>query len=171
MKPDLFWIPGPWAGKLAVMTRPRGGDWIEEEIAAWSRAQVDVVVSLLEWDEAEQLDLSREGKLAAESGVQFISFPIPDRGVPGSTTEALEMLARVAAAVESGKNVAIHCRQGIGRSGLIAAALLVRSGLAADEAIETVSKARGIAIPETPAQSAWIRNVPVQQLTQLRSAT
>ena len=57
MKPDLFWIPGPWRGRLAVATRPRGGDWLEDEAIGWRRAGIDVIVSLLEEDEAAQLDL------------------------------------------------------------------------------------------------------------------
>src|SRR5215472_3508891 len=58
MKPDLFWIPGPWRGRLAVATRPRGGDWLEDELRSWREAGVDLSVSLLEPDEAAQLDLS-----------------------------------------------------------------------------------------------------------------
>jgi len=52
MNPDLFWIPGPWRGRLAVATRPRGGDWLADEAAGWRRAGLDVVVSLLENEEA-----------------------------------------------------------------------------------------------------------------------
>ena len=43
MNPDLFWIPGPWRGRLAVATRPRGGDWLEDEVNGWRRAGLDVV--------------------------------------------------------------------------------------------------------------------------------
>jgi hypothetical protein len=51
MNPDLFWIPGPWRGRLAVVMRPRGGDRLEDEADAWRRAGLDVIVSLLEKDE------------------------------------------------------------------------------------------------------------------------
>lgn len=40
MKSDLFWINGPWPGRLAIMPRPRSGDWLEDEIQAWSGAAV-----------------------------------------------------------------------------------------------------------------------------------
>ena len=125
MKPDLFWIPGPWRGKLTVAARPRGGDWLEDEVSAWHRAGLDVVVSLLEKDEASELELAREGEAVESNSVQFISFPIPDRGVPAFTRDALALLTSVAAALDEGKNVAVHCRQGIGRAGLLAASLLV----------------------------------------------
>src|ERR1700722_5692319 len=117
MKPDLFWIRGPWRGRLVVASRPRGGDWLGDEAAGWRRAGIDVVVSLLEADEAVQLSLAQEGEVARLNGIDFISFPIPDRGVPASLPPTLSLLAAIAGALDNGKNVAIHCRQGVGRSG------------------------------------------------------
>ena len=37
MNPDLFWITGPWRGRLAIATRPRGGEWLGDEIRGWRR--------------------------------------------------------------------------------------------------------------------------------------
>jgi len=164
MNPDLFWIPGPWQGKLAVITRPRGGDWLEDEVSAWRRSGIDVVVSLLEKDEAAQLELGREGAVAKSKSVEFISFPIPDRGVPASTRDALSLLGKIATKLEEGKNVAIHCRQSVGRSGLVAAGLLVTSGMSVDKAIDAVSTARGQTIPETHEQRQWIKHLPSELL-------
>jgi protein-tyrosine phosphatase len=164
VKPKLFWIPGPWRGKLAVAGRPRGGDWLEDEIKGWRQGGLDVVVSLLEEDEAAQFELAHEGEVAEPKGVRFISFPIPDRGVPASTREALSLFSEVAAALEEGKNVAVHCRQGIGRSGLVAAGVLLTSGMGVDKALEVVSAARGEAIPETPTQLQWIKHLPSEKL-------
>lgn len=65
----------------------------------------------------------------------------------------------IAAALGQGKSVAVHCRQGLGRSGLIAAGLLTMSGIGAEKAIEVVSGARGEAIPETQAQRNWIQQL------------
>jgi protein-tyrosine phosphatase len=168
MNPDLFWIPGPWRGKLAVISRPRGGDWLEDEVKAWRRAGLDVVVSLLEKDEAAQLELRHEGDMAKSENVQFISFPIPDRGVPTSTKDAISLLGEIAAKLEEGKNVAIHCRQSVGRSGLVAAGLLVTSGMGVDKAIDAVSTARGQTIPETPVQLQWIKQLPSGYLAPTR---
>jgi len=164
MKPKLFWIPGPWRGKLAVASRPRGGDWLEDEINGWRKEGLDVVVSLLEKDEAAQFELDHESEVAESKGVRFISFPIPDRGVPASTREALFLFSTIAAALEEGKNVAVHCRQGIGRSGLIGAGVLLTSGMGVDKALEVVGAARGETIPETPAQLQWIRHLPSEHL-------
>jgi protein-tyrosine phosphatase len=160
MNPDLFWIPGPWRGRLAVVARPRGGEWIEDEAAGWRRAGLDTVVSLLENDEAAQLQLAHEREAAELKGIDFISFPIPDRGVPASMPAVISVLKRIVGALENGKNVAVHCRQSVGRSGLIAAGALIASGVGTDKAIDVVSTARGVTVPETRAQLEWLRHLP-----------
>jgi protein-tyrosine phosphatase len=159
--PELFWVPGPWRGRLAVSTRPRGGDWLEDEVRAWHRAGVDIVVSLLEQAESEQLDLHQEQTLAETNGLRFLSFPIPDRGVPSSAKAAVQLLKDLTHALEQGKHVAVHCRQGVGRSGLIAAGALVASGATPEAALQTVSSARGLTVPETPEQRRWVEQLPV----------
>ncbi len=163
MNPDLFWIPGPWSGRLAIITRPRGGDWLVDEVKGWRRAGIDMVVSLLEADEAAQLDLAREAEAAEASNIRFVSFPIPDRGTPASTTAALSLITVIADSLRNSKNVAVHCRQGIGRSGMIAAGVLVNSGINPEQAIETVSLARGQMIPETRGQRQWLKELPSER--------
>ena len=59
MKPDLFWIPGPWRGKLAIVARPRGADWLDDEANALREAGVDQIVSLMEDCEIGHLGLVR----------------------------------------------------------------------------------------------------------------
>jgi len=60
MYTELYWIEGPWPGRLAISARPRGGDWLEDEVKSWRRAGLDIIVSLLTPDEEEALDLQRE---------------------------------------------------------------------------------------------------------------
>ena len=119
-----------------------------------------MVVSLLEKEEAAQLELSQEGPAVESNNIRFISFPIPDRSVPASTSDALSLFRTLGGELEEGKNVGLHCRQSVGRAGMVAAGLLVTSGMGADAAIDVVSAARGQAIPETPEQLHWIRRLP-----------
>ena len=164
MIPDLFWIPGPWSGKLAVSSRPRGGDWLDDETAGWRDAGVDVVVSLLERDEAGQLGLEYESETVESRGLQFLSFPIPDRGVPESIENFVTILNRITALLAGGKNVAVHCRQSVGHAGLVAAASLMMFGVGMNDAIEAVSHARGVRIPETSGQLEWLRHLASESL-------
>jgi protein-tyrosine phosphatase len=152
----LYWAKGPWSGKLALASRPRGGDWLPEEMASWQRAGINTVVSLLTSDEERDLELKHESQEARAQGMKFISFPIHDRQVPASESEMSAALDRIDADLSAGKNVVVHCRQGIGRTGLVAACLLVTKGLSPEAAVETLSAARGNAIPETSEQREWI---------------
>jgi len=161
--PDLFWISGPWRGRLAISTLPRGGDWLEDEVQGWKRAGVDVVVSLLEPAEEEALQLREEEQVTESKGLRFVHFPIPDRGVPDSPAVAVALLRELVFDLEQGKQIAVHCRQGIGRSGLIAAGALVMTGVPAETALQTVSAARGLTIPETPEQRRWVERLPADQ--------
>ena len=128
MRNDLYWVGGPWLRKLAIGSRPRGGDWLEDEVSGWRLAGIDAVLSLLTPDEEDSLDLKKESALVRKRGMSFASFPIPDRQVPSSPTELSATLDKLNAALSSGKNVLIHCRQGTGRTGLVAAYMLVSKG-------------------------------------------
>ena len=152
----LHWVDGPWPGKLALAARPRGGDWLEDEIANWRRAGIGAVVSLLTPEEERDLELESEGHETQAQGMEFISLPIPDREVPSSEPEFTSALEELDASLSSGKNVAVHCRQGIGRTGLVAACLLVQKGLNPETAVARLSAARGVAVPETSEQRRWI---------------
>jgi protein-tyrosine phosphatase len=165
MASGLFWIPGPWRGRLAIASRPRGGDWLAGEVRAWHAAQIDVVVSLLERPEQTELGLDEEGSLVEAAGLRFVSYPIPDLGVPASRTVAAFLVQVLSRDLNDGKNVAIHCRQGVGRSGLIAAGALIVAGMDAASALRVVSAARGVAVPETPEQHRWIERLPADRAT------
>ena len=87
---------------------------------------------------------------------EFVSFPIPDRGVPESMRETQRLVRSLSAAIADGKAVAIHCRAGIGRSSLIAACILVHLGYDANSAFETIARARGVGVPDTELQRDWV---------------
>src|SRR5262249_14304767 len=159
MRTELHGIQGPWPGRLAIMCRPRGGDWLEDEIQSWRRSGVDVGLSLLTADEVAYLSLANEAGLWLQNGTQFLSFPIPDRGVPSSREAFLNLLTTLTEQLAGGKNIAVHCRQGIGRAALVAICLLVMSATDPEVAIRRVGAARGCSVPETPEQGQWITNV------------
>lgn len=152
-------IEGPWQGELAIVPRPRGGDWLKDEINALKDGHFEILVSLLMRDESDEFDLAAEAHLSRSHGLQFCEFPIPDLGTPRSMEAARELIGELYVALKAGKKVGIHCRQGIGRSGLIAAGLLVASGVDPETAFRQVSGARGLPVPETAEQKQWVREL------------
>ena len=82
-------------GKLALASRPRGGDWLDDEMAAWRRAGIDTVLSLLTTEEEQDLDLRQETRDVKSRGIKFVSLPIPDRQVPNSESEVSAVLDRI----------------------------------------------------------------------------
>lgn len=156
MLTELHWVDAPWPGRLALAARPRGGDWLEDEIQSWQRAGVDTVVSLLTMEEEQALELEDEARQVRKRGMDFAAFPIPDRQVPASESEMATALERLEGELAAGKNVVLHCRQGIGRTGLVAACLLVNRGWDPTTAVDHLTVARGIPVPETIEQRQWI---------------
>jgi protein-tyrosine phosphatase len=152
----LYWVDGPWPGRLALAARPRGGEWLEDELSAWERAGVDAVLSLLTPEEEHDLALTGEEQQARERGLKFLSLPIEDREVPEKESEVRSTVERVNSLLSRGENVVVHCRQGVGRTGLLAACLLVSQGLAPDAAVAKLSATRGVPVPETQEQRKWI---------------
>ena len=150
---ELYWVSSPTAGKLAVAARPRAGDWLQDEISSWKSAGVEVVVSLLEDDEIQELDLSLEEVFCSSAGIQYIRFPIKDRGLP---TEIRALIRDLADRLSAGNNILVHCRAGIGRTGLLASAVLIQIGEQPDEALRAVGQARGVSVPDTEAQRDWV---------------
>jgi len=152
------------------MPRPRGGDWLEDEVRSWRQARVDAVLSLLTPDEVAEFGLTDEADLCVANAMQFDSFPIGDRSVPASRAGFARLVAGVAQQLGQGKSVAIHCRQGIGRAPLVAIGALTSSGIDAETAIQRVSLARGSAVPETIEQRRWIVDIARSLTSQASTA-
>ena len=161
---DVYWIAHTSAlananeAKLGTMPRPRGNDWLEDELRHLKRSGADVLVSALTQPEAIELELTEERALAESLGMQFVSIPIMDRGVPGPTSANafVRDIHHLSALLRDGKTIVAHCRQGIGRASLIAVAILVNLGTPIEDAWKQVEDARGRPVPDTLEQKQWI---------------
>ena len=107
--------------------------------------------------ETSELGLEAEEPLCQRLGLGFRSLAIPDRGVPASTAPPKRMASAVRADLEAGKSVVVHCRQGVGRSAIAAASVLVALGEDPDQALRRIEEARGCPVPDTPEQRTWVR--------------
>jgi len=152
---SLYWINRDGI-RLGIMPRPRGNDWLADDLRVIRQAGVDVIVSALTTSEAEELGLTAEAQECAQNDLLFISFPIEDRSLPTNPAEFTLLVDQLVKLSRNGKSVVIHCRAGIGRSSLIAACALVELGLSPDDALRAIEQARGCPVPDTQEQREWV---------------
>ena len=159
IRPMLYRLTTFSQGFLAIMGRPRGGEWLEDDIAGLKCEGIQIIVSLLQQDEERELELSDEQELCTQHAIEFISSPIRDREVPESVEQTLELTRYLHEQLVMGKGVAIHCRAGIGRSALIAACILLQAGSHPKQALESIAAHRHVPVPDTDEQREWVMEV------------
>lgn len=153
---SLYWIDNANSFRLAIVARPRGGDWLGDEMRRLQNSGVQVLVSMLTPDEMEELALMKEQGECRACGIEYLNFPIEDRAVPKNIIEFKKFVEQIAALLKEGKSVAIHCRAGIGRSSLLACSALVRLGVDSSQAWLLVQEARGCPVPDTEEQKCFV---------------
>ncbi len=124
----IYWITAVDNGRLGTMARPRGGDWLAGDLAALRQVGVDTLVTLLNNAERDELELAELPINCQRSGIEWVTLPIPDFDVPPLNAATAAFVAGIAERLRAGQQVVVHCRQGIGRSSLIAASTLVLLG-------------------------------------------
>ena len=156
MHAEMYKIGSIGDGFLAIMGRP----FVERDAPASlrniARLGIQQVVSLLEPAEARSIGLDGERREAQAQRLVFVSYPIPDMGTPGSVHEFADLTLKLFWQIDRGVNTLVHCRAGIGRAGLFAAGVLLHAGMDAEQAFALVSKMRGLRVPETISQHAWL---------------
>jgi protein-tyrosine phosphatase len=155
----LFRIERNQPGVLSTMPAPAGGALLKGNIESLVARGVTGIVSLLPPTELKHLGLNDEAVVAAANGLDFWHLPIGDFGVP-DTHEVLQLVKQLVAALAQGQSVAIHCRMGIGRASTIAALVLRQEGVSASDAFARISTARGLPVPETAQQRAYVEAWP-----------
>lgn len=156
--PEIYWVHEIEPIRLALMPRPRSGEWLEDEVTGWQRAGIQTIVCLLEAHEIQELGLQKESSLCLDRGIQFLPFPIPDRGTPNSAQEVSALVRNIEERLHRNEGVGIHCRVGIGRTGLLGACVLLKLGMSFPDVFPMLSRSRRLPVPDTVAQFEWVRS-------------
>ncbi len=159
--PPLFidWVPIPGTGGVIGMTICPGkkddgrfsGFWernLDSDLQAIKEWGAVALVSLIEWYEFRFLRVEDLPEKAGIFGLRWMHLPMPEMGVPDHTFEEMwqEAGAQLRQLLKEGKKIVLHCNEGFGRTGVIAARLLVELGVEPDDAINSTRKARRGAI-------------------------
>lgn len=156
MQAEMYKVGTIGKGFIAIMARPSLEENDPASVVNISRLGIKLVVSLLETNEARTLGLDAEREQVKALGMDFVSFPIPDMGIPTSVEKFASLSKMLLQQVDAGVNTLMHCHAGIGRSGLMAAGILLHCDLSPQQAFSHVSKIRGIRVPETHQQEDWL---------------
>ena len=156
--------PGLRGGQQGTTT-PGSAAALEADLTLLASNGATDLVTLIGEDEREKLGVSALQQLAMDKGLSWREFPITDRTAPtsGRQAEFDQLLDELLADLAAGQRIAIHCQAGLGRTGLLAASLLVRSGTGPDDAIALVRSARPGSI-ETSGQEDFIRKIEFRGL-------
>ena len=135
-KKDKYGMTGAWDRDLDIDL---------EAIKKWGATRF---VCLLESGEFSLLGVPEFPQAVQESGMKWYHLPIVDTQVPENTFETkwVTVGRELRKALVDGEKILLHCRGGLGRTGTVAAKILIEHGYSQDEAIESVRKARPGAI-------------------------
>lgn len=156
---NCYWV---LPGKLLAGEYPGGANpaATRERLARLIAAGVDCFV-----------DLTEEGELEGyapelPAGVTHVRRPVADHGVPQLRERMSEILESLHGALAGGRAVYLHCRAGIGRTGMVVGCFLAERGHAGEAALEELNRLWGASarsagwptVPETDEQADYVRS-------------
>jgi protein-tyrosine phosphatase len=145
--------PGTWEGEADLAA-------VRRDLARIAASRARLLVTLVEAHELP-LPLADWRAEVAAAGLDLVHLPIPDYGVPDAPFEAGWAAAGLGARLARGETLALHCRAGLGRTGTVAARLLVEvAGLDADAAVARIRRDHAAEAVETAPQLDHLRRLP-----------
>ncbi len=167
MAEGIAWVEPPGlAGAVGMLPLPglviarRGerfvdGSLQEEVLDALSARQTALLVILLEDGECDPDEIEDLHRTADARSIALLRAPIADFSVPDRRLDWPALIERLAGDLRRGRRIAFCCLAGYGRSGMMAARLLIATGSSAEDAITAVRTARPGAI-ESEEQVAYL---------------
>jgi ADP-ribosyl-[dinitrogen reductase] hydrolase len=126
---------------------------------------VTCFIDLTEPSEAGTYDALLPFEAPGGRRVEYLREPLPDHGVPANRETMHRILALIDGALDAGHVVYVHCRAGIGRSGMAVGCWLAERRASGDEALDELAEywlqsaqsAVFPSVPETEEQEEYVR--------------
>lgn len=125
-----------------------------------AQAGVQGLLTLMPTEEMQRNQVEAMPEICAALGIRWFHLPVEDDHAPEHEFESAWRAARksVHQIINGGGNITIHCKGGTGRTGTVAARILLERGLPLDEVIERVRSVRPKAL-QISKQLDYIRSV------------
>jgi hypothetical protein len=159
--PNSYWVI---AARLLAGEHPGALDEREtrERISQLTGAGIDFFIDLTEVGERP------EYRHLLPYRIEYRRSPIVDTQVPTNVSQTVQVLSTIREALALERRVYVHCRAGIGRTGLIIGCFLAEEQHSGRGAIRTLNRlwkqsARAESwprVPQTPEQADYIRHWP-----------
>ncbi|WP_330961809.1 phosphatase domain-containing putative toxin [Photobacterium sp. 53610] len=117
---------------------------LSDSLAQLKAQGVQAVVTAINAQEMAEKDVAELGQLVVEAGMLWAHTPIEDDAAPGAdfATQWQAVSPHLHTMIEQGGDIALHCMGGSGRTGLLAAHLLLELGWPLSRIIEAVQELR-----------------------------
>ena len=124
-------------------------------------AGADALITLMPEPEMAHNAVEDIAELCAARALQWFHLPIEDDHAPGMDFALAWQAQRLAVhrLLDAGQRIAIHCKGGSGRTGLLAVQILLERGWPKDEAITAVKALRPNAL-SLVAHQAYVAQLP-----------
>jgi protein-tyrosine phosphatase len=87
--------------------------------------KVDVLVSVMESHEFDSLGIAGLRDQCAATGIEWLRYEVVDGSVPKDQKAFADFVSSIVDRLRAGKRVVIHCKGGLGRTGLTAACVII----------------------------------------------
>ena len=134
---------------------PKGS--LDTHLEDLSKIGIKIIYCLINYEEQRKLNLINYSEKTKHLGIEFISLPITDQSIPDPnlTIKLKRILDEMVMNFKKNKTFLIHCKAGLGRTGMITALLLKKFNFTSSEAIKTVRNKKPGSI-ETKDQEKYV---------------
>ena len=156
-KTPPFLIHSIRSARLWMMPAPSFLRGLGNTIKYCADLEIRHLLSTVEPHEVSALELEGLSAACSANDIKLLNFPMVDRQPPQSLEAFLRMSSDLHRHLVNGESVGIHCKSGIGRSGMHICALLGKLGFGFEEALRLIEIRRGLAAPNTSEQLDWLK--------------
>ncbi len=123
-----------------------------EAVSTLKQAGADMLITLMSDDEMALNQAQDLPKVCESQQITWLQLPIADDAAPGQAFEQPWQNAKgdIVRLIENSGSIAVHCKGGAGRTGLVIGMILLTLGWEKDKVVKTVQGLRANALVKRP---------------------